>query len=150
MRTPIVLIGCSASKTVGTNKARHLYTGALFRLCVRWAEAQGYSWLVLSALHGVVGPDDVIQAYDTRLPACGEDRKAWATEAFRKLKRRGALERPIIILAGERYREYLAPRLRAESPYPVTHPLRSLGIGHQKQRLRIALETGAPLSGEKP
>lgn len=145
MKPALVLIGCSASKTAGAAQARDLYTGALFRLSVQYAEDRGLPWLVLSARYGVVGPDQVIQSYDQRLPTDYETRKLWATNAFLQLRRRGVLDRPVVILAGQLYREFLTPRLRADSVGPVTAPLQSLGIGQQKQRLKRAIETGEAL-----
>lgn len=52
--TPVVLIGCSASKLDRAAPARELYTGRVFKASVAYAEATGAKWCVLSALHGVV------------------------------------------------------------------------------------------------
>lgn len=45
----IALVACSARKLDRRAKARDLYTGALFRASVRFAEAHGWPWFVLSA-----------------------------------------------------------------------------------------------------
>lgn len=146
VRTPLVLIGCSARKLESPAPARELYRGDLFRKSVQWAEERGYPWIVLSALYGVVSPDDVIAPYDVTLNALDtEDRKLWATSAFLQLRRKCGLDRPIIILAGEPYRRHLVPRLRGETTFSITAPLGNLGIGLQRQALARSITTGEPL-----
>lgn len=146
VRTPLVLIGCSARKLASSAPARDLYRGDLFRKSVQWAEAQGYPWLVLSALYGIVSPDDVIAPYDVTLNVLDtEDRKLWATSAFLQLRRKAGLDRPIIILAGEPYRRHLVPRLKGETTFSISAPLGNLGIGLQRQALARAITTGEPL-----
>jgi hypothetical protein len=44
--------------------AKDLYRSALFRLSRAWAERYADAWAVLSAYHGVVEPDQVIEPYD--------------------------------------------------------------------------------------
>jgi hypothetical protein len=145
-RTPLVLIGCSARKLDRPAPARDLYLGDLFRKSVTWAEGRGYPWLVLSALHGAVLPDDVIAPYDVTLNALDtEDRKLWATSTFLQLRRKCGLDRPIIILAGEPYRRHLVPRLRGETTFSISTPLGNLGIGKQRAALALSIATGEPL-----
>lgn len=62
--TRIALIACSAAKLPHAAPVRDLYQGQLFRAARRYAEATCDRWYVLSALHGVVDPDQVLDSYD--------------------------------------------------------------------------------------
>ena len=59
----LVVIACSKSKLDRPAAARALYTGAMFRMSVRWAEQRGLPWVVLSSRHGVVWPDQQVAPY---------------------------------------------------------------------------------------
>jgi hypothetical protein len=59
----VVAVSCSKSKLDYPAPARLLYTGACFRKSVRHAEGRGLPWFVLSSLHGVVLPDQVVAPY---------------------------------------------------------------------------------------
>lgn len=57
---------------------------------MRWAEQRGYEWFVLSAKHGVVAPDDVLEPYKATLSTngaalAGEDAGVSLTEEERKV-----------------------------------------------------------------
>lgn len=66
MKVPLLLLACSAAKLlhVGFAPARDLYRGVLVQRGLRLAERRGWDVLILSALHGWVEPDRVIQLYD--------------------------------------------------------------------------------------
>jgi len=55
------------ASSTGAAPARFLYTGDLFRASVKWAESWDLPWVVLSAAHGIVGPDQVLAPYDVSL-----------------------------------------------------------------------------------
>ena len=63
----LVLIGCVSRKLVRPAAARDLYTSSLWAKRRAYAEGTGQPWAILSALHGVVMPDDVIAPYDRAL-----------------------------------------------------------------------------------
>lgn len=143
---PLVLIGCSARKLTVPATARELYRGDLFRKSVTYAEGRGSPWYVLSAKHGLLAPDDMVEPYSVTLDGLSpQERKAWATEVFLQLRKRTSIDRPIMFLAGLRYREFLIQRLRAETTFPITSPLSQAGIGVQKAKLAAAIATGEPL-----
>ena len=75
--TTIVLIGCSKSKLDEPAPARELYTGQLFKKAVAWTERQGHQWFVISALHGLVAPNQSISPYNYSL----KGRRAHANES---------------------------------------------------------------------
>lgn len=65
--TGVVLIGCGATKLDHAAPAKDLYVGNLFRARRAYAEATGAPWAILSARHGLVLPDTVIEPYDVTL-----------------------------------------------------------------------------------
>ncbi len=136
-RPPIVLIACSASKAAEPVEARKLYLGDLFQKSVAWAESKGLTWAVISAEHGLVMPDDVIAPYNTRLDTSRKSlpqRQHWAWRIALDLFERYGRAEKVILLAGNAYRETLAPELRKRGR-PVEEPLEGKGIGQQKQWL---------------
>jgi hypothetical protein len=63
------LVGCAARKLQGPAPARELYVSQLFRKASAYAEATCDRWYILSAKHGLVHPDTVLEPYDVRLGA---------------------------------------------------------------------------------
>ena len=63
----VILVGCVKSKLPGTHLARELYNSPLFRGRRSYAESRGVPWFILSALYGLVAPEDQILAYDATL-----------------------------------------------------------------------------------
>lgn len=124
----IALIGCSKTKLAHAAPARDLYQGPLFRLSVRYAEKvlQVDRWFVLSALLGLVHPDQILAPYERTLARMkAPARRAWAQTVLSQLQRRG-LNRPDVhwhILAGQDYWWYLVWELQGE----VERPLYALG-----------------------
>ena len=78
--TTIALISCSKSKLDKRAPARELYTGTLFKKAVAWAERHGYEWYVISALHGLVTPNQIIAPYNYSLKQLrgARERESWA------------------------------------------------------------------------
>lgn len=75
----VALVGCGARKLPGRHPARSLYTGSLFRAALAHAERTADEVLILSALHGVVAPNDELEAYDVRLESYRRhERELWA------------------------------------------------------------------------
>ncbi|PBB34345.1 DUF6884 domain-containing protein [Mesorhizobium sp. WSM3882] len=108
----VVLVSCVKSKLPNKAKAKELYTSAQFRGARRFAEAMGGRWYVLSALYGLVEPETIIGPYDRTLKTLPiEQRRAWAQETFGALMQAEPGISSVIILAGQRYREFLVPKL---------------------------------------
>ena len=64
----IVLISCSKTKLDHPAAARDLYDSPLFRQSRAYAVASGRPWFILSAEHGLVGPDEWLAPYERYLP----------------------------------------------------------------------------------
>ena len=63
----LIIIACGARKAPTTTAAADLYTGPLFRAARRAAEArtqESGTWLILSARHGLIRPEDRIAPYE--------------------------------------------------------------------------------------
>lgn len=132
----VVLIACSAGKSTAPAPARNLYTGQLFRASVRYADAAGLPWAVLSAKHGLLLPDDVIEPYDHTLKAMRETKRVvWGMLCVLDLFRRLGHPYRAVILAPELYRAPVEGQLRQRHVPIIDTPLAGLGIGQQKQRL---------------
>jgi cytoplasmic iron level regulating protein YaaA (DUF328/UPF0246 family) len=95
-----------------------------------YAEKTCDRWYVLSAKHGLVRPDDMIEPYDLRLGAGtggSAPIHAWAAKVRDQLAvELDGLENVLLIaLAGERYRSAL------QGPWTYEIPMKGMGIGQQ-------------------
>lgn len=125
------LVGCASQKLQRPAPARELYVSQLFKKASVYAEATCDRWFVLSAKHGLVHPDTVIEPYDMRLGT--NDRTsppihAWAAGVRGQLAAElaGLEDVTLVALAGEQYRTVL---LNSVWRYEV--PMKGLGIGQQ-------------------
>lgn len=123
----IGLVGCGKGKLAYPAPARDLYTGELFRRASAYCASSYDAWYVLSALHGLVHPDDVLAPYDaTLVGAKPKDAARWAERVVGQLRSRGHLGDELVLHAGDAYRRPLGRRgLRLQAP------LAGLGIGEQ-------------------
>lgn len=101
----IGLVGCAAQKLDQPAPARELYTSRLFRAALAYAEARCARTYVLSALHGIVELDQVVEPYDQRLGSVHE-RSAWASRIVNCLIDRHGDRVNFLLLAGL---DYAAP-----------------------------------------
>lgn len=130
-----VLVGCVKLKGSQPAPARELYTSDLFRKRRRYAEATGRPWYILSALHGLVLPADVLAPYDMALsdqPAAY--RAAWGERVVAALLD----ELPDVegatfeVHAGAAYSDAISAPLRRHGAM-LQLPLRGLAQGQQLQ-----------------
>ncbi len=133
-RPDLVLIGCVKGKRSGRHPARDLYTSALFEGRRRRAEEAGCPWYILSAMHGLVAPDEPTDSYDLELATLGAgERRAWSARVLAALDRRvGSLQgKTVEIRAGSEYRDFgLAEGLRRRGAQ-VAVPLEGMALGEQ-------------------
>lgn len=124
--TSVGLVACGKRKRPSAAKALDLYTGSLFRKASAYCGLTYDSWYILSAKHGLLEPDQWVEPYDLTLNGLSPDaRRRWAEGVLAEIEQRGLDGSEFYLHAGERYSEFLAPRLRAE------RPLAGLGIGKQ-------------------
>lgn len=106
----------------------------LFRKAYSYA-IKNYDFVaILSAKYGLLFPGDKIEPYDLTLNDMkSQQRKEWAKKVFGQMKGRLRLKDfdRVFFHAGEKYREYLIPKLESVD-IRCEVPLAHLGIGKQK------------------
>ncbi|MGO4417208.1 DUF6884 domain-containing protein [Streptomyces sp. MCAF7] len=132
---PVVVIPCSGPKLDRAAPAGQLYTGSLHTHARRTADAltaHGGTVLVLSALHGFLSLDQVIEPYDHTWQDAGsvtvEELRDQAAEL-------GLVGADVVLLTPGQYTQ----RAIAVWPHART-PLAHLGIGQQRSRLTALRE----------
>ncbi|AXV10187.1 hypothetical protein DVS28_b0447 (plasmid) [Euzebya pacifica] len=98
-----------------------------------WAERHCDTWYVVSALHGLIHPNDIISPYDvTLIGASAAEKRRWASRVLGQFRDRhpsgsGTVE----FHAGGDYRAHgLAAGLAADG-WIVDNPTEGMGIGTQ-------------------
>jgi len=144
-RSDLVLIGCVKSKLGYPAPAKDLYASALFRKEREYAEDSGKPWFILSAKHGLVSPDEVIEPYDVYLKTMPDAYRAWwGRTVVRQLGQAfGPVDGVSIeIHASAAYVDQILPRLTIEGARIVT-PLHGLTMG-QRLAWYGGVVTGVP------
>ncbi|MHB1751672.1 MAG: DUF6884 domain-containing protein [Acidiferrobacter sp.] len=133
----MVLIACVKKKRETRALAKDLYMSPLFRLNFQYAcSLQPDRIFILSALYGLVDPEEPIEPYNVTLkdksPAEIRD---WALGVANQLRAHADVRQDrFTFLAGETYRKPLIPYL---TTYDV--PMVGLPIGRQLQYLKRQL-----------
>lgn len=131
MTQKFAFVSCVRKKADQPQPAEDLYTSSWFQKASQYAKQNADQWYILSAKHGVVSPDEVIAPYDETLNEMGVDqRRAWARDVARQLEEVLQPGDQVIILAGQRYREFLLEPLHILG-CDVKIPMRGLRIGEQ-------------------
>lgn len=129
------LVGCSGIKDTEALPAHLLYKGDLFRKTKAVMEKIGCEWHILSAEHGLVHIEEMLEPYNTPMPHKAFDRGFWAGMVFRDLL--DIHLQPgytVVFWAGSHYREGLQEKLERYG-LKVIVPLQGLAIGCQKHAL---------------
>ena len=130
------LVGCVKTKLPGPAKARDLYVSTMFEGRRRFVERSCARWFVLSAKHGLLDPDEIIEPYDVSLArAPVSERRSWAARTLAELDAvMGPVEDVTFeIHAGAQYRDFgLVQGLRSRGAQVVV-PAQRLSQGKQLQ-----------------
>jgi hypothetical protein len=119
----VALVSCVKSKRPEPAAAKDLYTSELFRRFRRYAETTADRWYILSAEHGLLDPEQIVAPYERTLNRMAlADRLSWANRVQAQLKDTVPANAEVVILAGQRYREYLVPFLQSRG-HSVNIPL---------------------------
>ena len=148
----IVLISCSKTKVDHPAPARELYDSPLFRQARAFAEASGRPWFILSAEHGLVGPEEWLAPYERYLPDTPPSfRDAWGHWVVERLDLLvgGLSNATVEIHAGAAYVKPIADRLRAKG-CRVTEPLAGLAVGERRHWYAVQPTTPEPSSQGEP
>jgi hypothetical protein len=80
------LVGCVKKKRDAAAPAADLYLSPLFRGRRTYVEHSCERWFVLSALHGLVRTDEVLEPYDVTLNDASQgERQAWSDRVLRQI-----------------------------------------------------------------
>lgn len=110
------LVGCVKTKLERPARASELYTSALLRGRRQAVEASCDRWFILSALHGLLSPDQIVDPYDLAMKDLPrQERRGWAESVLQDL------ERALGSLAGHRLEihagvDYTPPQERRRQP----------------------------------
>lgn len=128
-----VLVSCVGKKRSTACEAQDLYISDWFSKARIYAER--HTWYILSAKHHLLRPHEFITPYELSLrDLTPRQRLAWAYKIVEMISVQ-CTDKHLVILAGERYRHYLAPLLDATG-YTVCIPMQHLGIGQQLKWLK--------------
>lgn len=126
-----VLVSCVKTKLPYAAPTRDLYCSTWFKKARSLVEAQRAPWFILSALHGLVDPDEAIAPYELTLKELSiAERRIWAGEVLRQLAPKLGGRPRIVFLAGEAYRAFLVKPLQ-DAGCQVEVPMEGLAQGEQ-------------------
>jgi hypothetical protein len=129
----VALVACCSTKGSKPAPAAELYCSDLFKKSAAYARATCGSWLILSALYGVVEPERVIHPYNFTLAELSKrERESWAWRTEDALAARFPGRVCFVVLGGIHY-EAAVERLPHEAP------LARLPIGRRLAWLKGAL-----------
>src|SRR5687767_6111885 len=84
----VALVSCVKSKLDRTAPAKDLYTSPLFRALRNYAERHSDRWYILSAEHGLLDPERVIEPYERTVNSMSMlARQEWAHRVQADLRR---------------------------------------------------------------
>ena len=125
------LIACSKSKRDHRAPARDMYVSPLYRKSVRVVESLGLSFSILSAKHGLLTRDQIIEPYDLTLKGKSKEFKAnWAARVHEQLVNSVPSDKQLLVFGGD---DYYAPLIDA-NPNRASKfhsPMRGLSLGNR-------------------
>lgn len=121
--TPTVVIGCGAAKLASPAPACDLYTGQQFQMSRRAVEHLELNWIVLSARHGLLRPEEIVAPYDYVL---GHSQKS--IRVLTSVLRHQRNKWPQGLIESWCTRRYTQAMREAGMPV-VAAPLEGLGVG---------------------
>jgi len=132
MNYSITLIQCTNSKRDHAAPAQKLYDQSTYFNKMRaWAEYRGAPWFILSAKHGLLNPETVIEPYDERGIS-----ESQAIEIADKL---ADMRVDVVnITAGMDYTDALVPELEQRGIDVINH-FAGQRIGERKRSLKEAV-----------
>jgi len=129
------LVSCGKDKADGPRAARDLYTSPYFRKMRGHVETECDDWRILSALHHLVHPDQILAPYEVTLKdMTREEQRQWAETVVERVKAALPDVGKIVleVHGGAEYTRDLVALLRSLG-YEVEVPVPSLPIGKRMQ-----------------
>lgn len=142
----LTLVSCCGPKLDRIASARELYRSPMFQKSARWAELKGDDWFVLSARHGLIRPEDMLEPYDQTLKTMTKaQRDTWARHVAAQLwswaTDRNVTSLHVTLLAGAAYAAWIP---LAHDLARVVQPLQGLSIGYRLKWLTEQLAVKGP------
>lgn len=137
----VALISCGSAKQAVRCRARDMYTSALFRYSLQVAEAECDHVFIVSALYGLIGPDEEIAPYEFSVKQMSKpERVRWARRVVRDLYQRlESMSRvEVLLFAGGEYVEALSEALSGLGA-KYSEPMAGLTIGRRLKWLKAKL-----------
>lgn len=128
------LVSCVKSKIPHAAAARDLYTSALFRGARCSVERSCDRWFILSAEHGLVHPDQVLEPYERTLTTASQgERRGWSLRVLESLREEvGRLgDHEYEVHAGAAYANFGLVEGLAAAGAVVDTPLAGLRMGER-------------------
>lgn len=147
-RRPVtVIVPCAAEKHEGSHPARELYASSNFRNTLRSAEAmvaeEGGQVLILSALYGLVRPEQVIESYDVKMGE-GHPQQVQPWQVAVQMWQHGIAEHELYVLAPADYFAVVDEASRMIGGPPAQDVYEAApGIGFQRGAVRWVRESYA-------
>jgi hypothetical protein len=127
----LYLVSCVAQKQSRRSRAKDLYVSPWFKKARSYVESRAGRWFILSAEYGLLSPDAEVDPYERTLNKMkAPERRDWARRVLVKLRPEMAGTHRVVVLAGDRYREYLLAEIMGLVP-EVELPMEGLRIGEQ-------------------
>lgn len=128
------LVGCSDRKRCVKCRAEDMYSPSdLFTKSYNYTKTHYDKIGIFSAKYGLLYPEDIIEPYNKSLLKMKvSERKKWAIDVYGQLIDKTGLKQGDVVYfhVGERYREYIIPRL-LEKKIQANVPLQGLTFGRQ-------------------
>jgi hypothetical protein len=117
------LISCGEHKQLTVAPAAELYTSPRFRLSVQLPQRLCVPFSVLSAKHGLLDPEKLVEPYDLNFASRSrEEKRVWAENVLSQLVAAHSNVERFVFLADDDYREYLVPLL-LQRKFKILEPL---------------------------
>lgn len=135
------LISCGRAKRAHAAPARDLYVSSLFKLSLRAAKAWADEVFIVSALHGLVSLDRVLEPYEVALHSLRHrERGAWGARVASALQTHlHGLPVELRLYAGAEYARWI--RVHLPRTWTVHEPLRGLPLGQRLRHLSATSNT---------
>lgn len=125
----VALVACCKTKLSGSHPAKDLYQSLLFKKSREYAEKNADYWLILSAKHGVLHPDEVIESYDVTLKEMSKKERVVWGNSIKSVLEPIKSKVKLLVLCGEIYCEWL------DNSFNYDLPLEGLQIGRRLNAL---------------
>lgn len=110
----ILLISCGKRKSDVTCLAKNMYNSCRFQKLKSIAESNSAEWYILSAKHGLLSPEKIIQPYDLCLADCTDEyKRKWAEGIIKKFSHYNK-DTLFLVVANNDYSQHIVPLLISE------------------------------------